>query len=65
MDYTNCFAYRDTSCTALNIKLCKKGVCPFYKPETDSMNRMKIENDIIDYSFTKGVYKSRNHQIYE
>ena len=65
MDYTNCFAHRNTSCTALNIKLCKKGACPFYKPLTKENNYVKIETDIIKYSSTKDVYKSRNHQFYE
>ena len=64
-DYTNCFAYRETSCTALTKKICNKGSCPFYKPETGSMNRMKIENDIIVYSSTKNIYKTRNHQYYD
>ena len=65
MDYTNCFAYRTTTCTALKLKLCKKGVCPFYKPLTKENNYVKIETDIIKYSSIKDVYKSRNHQFYE
>lgn len=64
MDYTNCFAYRDKTCTALSKKLCVKGNCPFYKPLSKQTNYIKIETDIINYSSIKNVYRTRNNQIY-
>lgn len=63
-DYTNCFAWRTTNCSALKEKLCGKRECPFYKPK-DEVNNITIELAIHNYLATLGLFKERNHQIYE
>lgn len=56
--YPNCYA--DTgavTCYALKHKRCNYGSCSFYQPETDKMNRKKIEQDIEKYMSIKSVKK--------
>lgn len=50
MIMTDCFAYFETSCTALNTLVCSKSsYCKFYKPESNNCNRKRIEKDIALY----------------
>lgn len=56
MIMTDCFAYHETYCTALNIMVCSKSpYCQFYKPESANCNRKRIENAVDFYQSTKSL----------
>lgn len=56
MVLTDCFAYFDNRCTALNTMICSKSpYCQFYKPESANCNRQKIEKEVDLYQGTKSL----------
>lgn len=51
---TDCFAFFDNRCTALNTLICSKSsYCQFYKKESENCNRTLIENSVDLYSSPK------------
>ena len=56
MILTDCFAYYDNRCTALNTLVCSKSpYCQFYKKESANCNRLKIEKEVDNYQGTKSL----------
>ena len=56
MILTDCFAYYDNRCTALNTLVCSKSAyCQFYKKESANCNRQKIEKEVDIYQGTKSL----------
>ena len=65
MILTDCFAYFDNRCTALNTLVCSKSsYCQFYKPESANCNRQKIEAEVDTYQSTKSI-QGGTHRRYE
>ena len=65
MVLTDCFAYFDNKCTALNTLVCSKSpYCQFYKKESANCNRQKIEAEVDTYQSTKSI-QGGTHRRYE
>ena len=63
MILTDCFAYYDNRCTALNTLVCSKSsYCQFYKPESANCNRQKIEAEVDTYQSTKSLQGGTNRR---
>ena len=63
MILTDCFAYYDNRCTALNTLVCSKSsYCQFYKPESANCNRQKIEAEVDTYQSTKSIQGGTNRR---
>ena len=63
MILTDCFAYFDNRCTALNTMVCSKSsYCQFYKPESENCNRQKIEKEVDLYQGTKSLQGGTNRR---
>ena len=63
MILTDCFAYFDNRCTALNTLVCSKSpYCQFYKPESANCNRTKIEQEVDNYQGTKSIQGGLNRR---
>ena len=61
LNYDNCFAYKNKSCTALKVKQCKG--CNFYKTKEESKEgRIKAMKRIL--SLDKGVVEHINQTYY-
>lgn len=56
MKYTDCFAYRNTYCSALHTMVCDKSpYCSFYKKESENCNRTVIKTQVDNYSSPKAL----------
>ena len=63
MILTDCFAYFDNRCTALNTLVCSKSpYCQFYKKESANCNCQKIEAEVDNYQGTKSLQGGTNRR---